>query len=137
MMDGREHGAEQDRQQRHREHQPARRRRERQSEAGGDGKKCDRQGRENPRRSRHRAVRAHVTTSLRSANGPCAEQLKPSAIRAANELSGRLNSTKRIEIVVAALGKSDKSLWRVSERKQALSKSDRNGEIIFTVHDQQ
>jgi len=52
-------------------------------------------------------------------------------------LSGCLNSTKRIEIVVAALGKSDKLLWRVRERKQALPESDRNREITLPVHDQQ
>jgi len=51
---------------------------------------------------------------------------------------GRLNSTKRIEIVVGrpreigqiALGA------RASANKRS-PKSDRNGEIIFTVHDQQ
>src|SRR5258708_12780555 len=82
-------------------------------------------------------MRAHMATSSRSANGPCDEKVKPSAIRAADELSGCLNSTKRIEIVVAALGKSDKLLWRVRERKQALPESDRNREITLPVHDQQ
>ena len=59
MMDGREYGAEQDHQQQRREYQSAGRRREGEAERSGAGEKQDRQHRENPRRSRHRAMCAH------------------------------------------------------------------------------
>src|SRR6266576_4711716 len=108
MMHGREHGAEQDDKQNDGEHQACGRWREGNAERGRGGKKQHRQRRKDPRRSRHWAVCAHITTPSRPGNGTCATQPEPSPVRAANELPGYLNSTKCTEIVVAALGKSNR-----------------------------
>ncbi len=60
MMHGREHRAEQDDQEDNRENQPGGRRRKRKAQRGGAGEQQNRKGRKNPRRSRHRTVRAHT-----------------------------------------------------------------------------